>query len=494
MGLHPVDEYERYHYHCLAVYLVHNIVVSVPLVPLIIISILWAICFETLSIIERARLNQNKSTADITMYQLFPGTFFNFETLRILGIAPAGAAELGECLDAIAKIKDNDPESWHLAWEEQAQKAERLAEDAKASGNRLFARNAYFRASNYSRASYYMMTGLGPLEADPRLLPICRRATDQFYKAIRMFDERSVVPLHIPYEDGQLRGYLYLPPSYQRLKDRKTPIVIVNSGADGLSEEMYFFSCATAVNLGYAAVTYEGPGQGLQLHEKARRFRSDWEVVSSAVIDHVESVSEQNPDFGLDLNSIAIWGTSLGGQFALRAAAKDSRIKACVAIDPVHDFWDFATTQMPSVVLNGWQKGWISDGVIDFVMGILMRLQFQMKWNITLAGNMFGLKKPSAITKAMKAYTLKLPHGGNLLESIHCPVLVSGAASSLYLDVAAHTDAVYNGLVNLKHEQDKQLWVGHTAGDGGLQGKVAALALSNQRGFCFLDEKLKIRR
>lgn len=428
------------------------------------------------------------------MHLFFPGVFFNFEAVRIAGMAASGGADLAECLDAVGRIKDNDPESWHCAWAEQARKAETLAEEARASGNRIAMRNALLRASNYTRASYYMLPGDGPLRSDPRLLPLAERSVALFRDAAGMFDEGTVRPLRIPFEGHELPGYLYLPPSWRRLPGRKTPVVVCNSGADGLSEEIYFFAPAAAAELGYAAVTYEGPGQGLTLHREGLRFRPDWEVVAGAVLDHMEVLNTAEPELDLDLDRVAVWGTSLGGYFALRAAAGDARFGACVAIDPVHDFWDFATTQVPRPVLAGWEGGWISDAVIDAVVSLTMRLAFQMRWNINLSSHIFGLARPSQIMQAMKAYTLRLPGGKSLLSKVRCPVFVSGASNSLYLDVSDHTKAVYDGLVHLKEGVDKEVWVAEVPGEGGLQAKVGALALSNQRVFAFLDRHFGINR
>lgn len=428
------------------------------------------------------------------MHQFFPGIFFNFETVRILGMAQSGGAELAECLEAVGKIKDNDPESWHAAWAEQARKAEGLAKEAQLSGDTATARNALLRSSNYTRASYYMMTGGGPLRPDPRALPILEKSVALFREATQLFDQSRVVPLDIPFEGQTLPGYLYLPPSWRRLPNRKIPILLTNTGADGLAEEIYFLAPAAAVELGYAAVTYEGPGQGLTLHRGGVRFRPDWEVVSRAVLDHIESVAAAQPELELDLDSVALWGASLGGYFSLRSAAGDARIKACVAIDPVHDLWDFATTQVPRSFLRAWEKGWIGDGAVDAVIGLVMRLAFQMKWNIAITGTMFGEQRPSRILRAMKAYTLRLPQGGSVLQQIRCPVLVTGASKSLYLDVSEHTTAVYDGLTGLKEGREKQLWVAETPGEGGLQAKVGAVSVCNFRVFRFLDEQFGIAR
>ncbi|KAK3385177.1 alpha/beta hydrolase [Podospora didyma] len=428
------------------------------------------------------------------MHQFFPSIFFNFEAVRILGMAPSGGAELAECLEAIGKIKDNNAESWHTAWAEQALKAEALAHEARASGDAAAAKKALLRSSNYTRASYYMMTGDGPLRPDPRVLPILEKSVSLFREATQLFDN-TVIPLQIPFQGQTLPGYLYLPPTWRRIPGGgKVPILIATAGADGLSEEIYFLAPSAALELGYAAVTYEGPGQGTTLHRGDVRFRPDWEVVASAVLDHIEAAAAAQPELELDLDRVAVWGASLGGYLALRAAAGDARFKACVAIDPVHDLWDFATTQVPKWFLGAWERGQIGDGTVDAVIGFIMRLAFQMKWNIAITGTMFGVTRPSHILRAMKAYTLRLPSGGNLLHRIRCPVFVTGASKSLYLDVSEHTAAVYNGLTELKEGQEKQLWVAETAGEGGLQAKVGALALCNQRVFRFLDQQFGIVR
>ena len=245
------------------------------------------------------------------MHQFFPGVFFNFETVRILGMAATGGADLAECLDAVGLIKDNDPESWHRAWSQQARKAEAFAEQARANGNRISARNALLRASNYTRASYYMLPGDGPLHRDPRVLELAEKSVALFRDATKLFDENTVKPLQIPYEGHKLPGYLFLPPPWRRLPGRKTPVIVCNSGADGLSEEIYFFAPATAVELGYAAIIYEGPGQGLTLHRHGLKFRPDWEVVAGGVFDHLEELNATEPELNLDLNHVAIWGHPL---------------------------------------------------------------------------------------------------------------------------------------------------------------------------------------
>lgn len=87
------------------------------------------------------------------MYKFFPSDFFNFEFLRVLGTAPTLGSDVGESLDAAARIKNDDAESWYIAWTETAERSEKLGEQALSVGDRETARWAFMRSSNYRRAS-----------------------------------------------------------------------------------------------------------------------------------------------------------------------------------------------------------------------------------------------------------------------------------------------------------------------------------------------------
>lgn len=430
------------------------------------------------------------------MFQFFSNEFFNFETIRILGMTRYGGADVAEVLEAVAKIKQDNPQSWYDAWSEQAERATRFALEAIESGNRTAARRSLLRAANYTRASGYMLTGDGALSPDPRTLSINSDAVDLFHRATKFF-ENPVHELSIPFEGKSLRGYLYLPPHSKRVAG-KIPVLITNNGADSIQEEIYFIHAAAGPELGYAVVTFEGPGQGLALHRDGIRMRPDWETVVSALLDHLTQISETNKALDLDLDRIAVSGASLGGYFALRAAA-DPRIKSVIAIDPVYDLWDFAMRHVNKSFLSAWSNGWISDRTIDAVVGLMMRLSFQSKWELTLMGNLYGLRRPSQIMKTMKLYTLKSfakedhVESGSYLDSVAASAFVTGAGKSLYLDVDDHTSRVFKAFKD-QDSKKKQLWIAESPGEGGLQAKVGALELCNQKTFRFLDQQFGISR
>lgn len=420
------------------------------------------------------------------MHVFFKSQFFDFELIRILGTAPYGGADVAEVLEAVSQITDGDQDRWSKAWKIQAERAESLAHDACQNGHRVEARRAYLRASNYTRASGYML-----VSPDPRQKTICERVNAIFRHAAALFD-CQVHYVSIPFRGNlTLPGHLYMPPPNRRLPG-KIPVLISNGGADALQEEIFYMHPSAGPDLGYAVLTFEGPGQGLTLRRDGVAMRPDWEAVTGRVLDFLDELAAAQPELELDTSRIAIAGASLGAYFALRAAAGEERIKACVALDPLYSFWDFATAHVSPAFLGAWDRGWLSDGVVDTVIGMLMHMSFQMQWEVSLAGSFFGISSPAQILKEMKRYTLDGADGGHL-QRVKCPVLVSGAAESLYLDASHHTMRVYNGLTGLQ-EHEKECWMSQSPGQGSLQAKIGALQLANQRTFRFLDDKLGIKR
>jgi len=84
-----------------------------------------------------------------------------------------------------------------------------------------------------------------------------------------------------------------------------------------------------------ATLAIDGPGQGEAEYEIP--ICGDYERAAKAVCDWIEERSD------LDAKRIAIWGVSLGGYYAPRAAAYEKRIKACVALSGPFDWqtiWD----------------------------------------------------------------------------------------------------------------------------------------------------------
>lgn len=72
---------------------------------------------------------------------------------------------------------------------------------------------------------------------------------------------------------------------------------------------------------------FDGPGQDAPLVHDGVAMVPDWDRVVSAVVE----VVVDRPD--VDETKTALYGWSLGGQLATRAAAGEHRLTACV-LDP----------------------------------------------------------------------------------------------------------------------------------------------------------------
>lgn len=448
------------------------------------------------------------------MHQFFKSTFFNFEFIRILSAAPFGGADIAECLVACAQIRDGDPESWHRAWYTQAEKVLQLAEDAFENGDRVSARRGYLRASNYFRASAYMFLDSDRRNPEPRVSRAAASVTAAFSSAMELLDGVRVLQLDIPFESGAtLPACLYIPAhrkwgrtgiaisdgdqtSQSSKGDR--PILIHVGGADSTKEELYYVYAATGPELGYAVLTIDGPGQGMVLRRKGATkllARPDWENVIAHVIDFLETFKQEQPETHLDLTRIAVAGASMGGYYALRAAA-DSRVRACVAIDPFYDLYDFAVMHMGAVfsrILRAWAVGWVPTTVINGMMRAVMALDFRTAWEVGIVQWFMGARSPTQALLQMRRYSFRLADGKSFLARIKCPVLVSSAGQSLYLQPGTDAKLVYDALSQVSDE-NKGVWLATKPEEGGLQAKIGAISLSAQKTFEFLNKHFGMDR
>ncbi|KOS21560.1 UPF0255 protein [Escovopsis weberi] len=243
------------------------------------------------------------------MFQFFKSAFFQFEFLRILAMTSFEGGEINEILITASRIRDQDPKSWFENWSQGG------------------------RAANYFRAAQFMLNE-GPIGHDGRVLPTLERAIADFRRGVGLLDG-DVFFLDIPYEGGvSLPGYLYLPPEGKRLPGgRKTPVLVNAGGGDSTQGEIYFINASTGPGLGYAVLTFDGPGQGVVLRRHGLPMRPHFEVVVGRVLDHLCDFAARHPETGLDLDRVATTGASMGGHLCLRGAT-DRRVRADAAVLP----------------------------------------------------------------------------------------------------------------------------------------------------------------
>lgn len=324
------------------------------------------------------------------------GTFqYNF--VRTLMVAPTGGAEVSECLNAAAAIKDNDEAGWAREWASLAENAAAEAGRAMASGLAPAARGAYLRASNYYRAA---MFSLPP--QDPHLDPYLRLSRETFHQAASLFSP-PIEPVAIPFEGVKLPGY------FISAGGAKRPTLLAINGGDSTNEEMLHFIGFAAQARGWNCLAFEGPGQwsALQLNP-GLTLRPDYEAPVKAVVDFLLQREDVDPE------RIALIGYSLSSQLAARAAAFEKRIVACICVGgivvDVSEAWEAV---MPEALRHA------LPGVFDTLFTQLEKVSPQLRGFANHSRWEFGVSKPHELLEAWRPFNI-----GGLASRIACPVLV----------------------------------------------------------------------
>jgi pimeloyl-ACP methyl ester carboxylesterase len=357
---------------------------------------------------------------------LFEDESFSFETLRAAGFANYGGADLGEILVTARAIPEGDEVAWHRAWKDTAQRAEAQGRESLGNGHLVSAREALLRASNYYRTAEFYRR-VDPAN-DPEVTALSRAAQDSFLSAIELFDF-AFERVTIPYLDTALPGYLYLVDD----SGQPRPTVIYNSGYDSTLEESYFAIGAAALARGYNVLAFDGPGQGAAIREQGLVFRHDWEAVVTPVLDFALT----RPEIAAD--RIALFGYSLGGYLAARAAAFESRLAAVILDDGVFDFGSAVARLMPPFLGR-----WIADGntgAADQVLTLLTAANTQLRWALRNGVWVMGVASPAELPTVFARYTL-----AGIADRITAPTLVLDAENDQFFK--GEPQRVADALVN----------------------------------------------
>jgi dienelactone hydrolase len=220
--------------------------------------------------------------------------------------------------EVTAQIESWD--QWCKAWSARAAIHEFAGREALAREKYLSAGEHMQRAGAYYHfAKFLFVHDLPQMRAAHMKAVECRRLALPY---LRPPGER----LEIPYEGKRLFGILRKPPGVVR-----PPAVVMACGLDSAKEETDAYEQPFLAR-GLATLVFDGPGQGEGEYDFA--IRGDYEVVVKAVIDVAEKRSDIDP------SRLGIWGVSLGGYYAPRAAAFEPRIKACIALAGPYDLGD----------------------------------------------------------------------------------------------------------------------------------------------------------
>lgn len=384
---------------------------------------------------------------------------FSFETLRAVGYAVYGGADIGEVITAAQRITPGDLESWYQEWRALADRVAATAQTCAAGGHPVSATSAYLRAANYYRtAEFYLRDDP---RHDPRVAEVSALAIDAFRRAPVVQEQWQRV--QIPYEGIDLEGY-YLNVS----GDDRGPTLLAHGGFDSTVEEMYFAVGEAARRYGWNCLIFEGPGQGSALRHHKLPFRYDWEAVVTPVVDFAIGLP------GVDPDRIALLGMSMGGYLAPRAAAFEHRLAACIAYDGVYNM----VAAMPGG-FAGEQDPGRRVAELDAMIAERASAPTSQRWVLSNALWTLDVTTGAELLDEFAKYDL-----AEVASQITCPTLVCEAENDQFFQ--GQPAQLYEAL------RCPKTFLSFTAAEGaGEHCHEGALTLFHQRMFDWLDDTLR---
>ncbi len=234
----------------------------------------------------------------------------------------ANGTDYGDFTATMSRITRWD--DWCREWGNTALRYERLAESSENLGHHQTAAGAWRRAALCWHWGKFVFVDH----------PDEQRAAHERTVACYRRGAAALTPpaelVQIPYGDTHLPGYLRVPAG----SPARTPVVVMLPGLDSTKEELQ----ATAEYMlarGLATLAVDGPGQGES--EYGLAIEPAYERVATAAVDYLATRAD------IDDGAIGVFGVSLGGYYAARAAAYEPRLKAAVALAGPYRFdldWD----------------------------------------------------------------------------------------------------------------------------------------------------------
>jgi 2,6-dihydroxypseudooxynicotine hydrolase len=214
-------------------------------------------------------------------------------------------------------------DDWCAAWSARAGVHESLAKEALNDSFLLTAGEHFVRAAIYYHFAKFVFV------QDPAQMRAAHMKAVECYAA--------ALPLMRPPGErvsiGRYKAVLRKP------GPGPCPVLVMAPGLDSTKEEIHAYE-EPFLARGIAVLAFDGPGQGEAEYEIP--ICGDYEHAATAVVDWISTRKD------LDADKVAIWGVSLGGYYAPRAAAFEKRFKACIALSGPYD-WAEIWDQLPDL-------------------------------------------------------------------------------------------------------------------------------------------------
>jgi pimeloyl-ACP methyl ester carboxylesterase len=196
----------------------------------------------------------------------------------------------------------------------------------------------------------------------------------------------------VPYTDGNLHGFL---PAYLFAHDRSKSTIVIHGGHDSYIEE--FFPVILYIrDAGYNVVCFEGPGQGGALLESGLFLTDEWHKPVKAILDYFK------------LENVTLIGISMGGCFALRAAAYEPRIQRVIAYDVFYDWMDTTFEKLkPVAPLLKFLLFSKASGPFDLLLAGIMKKSPLFDWAMHQAMLVLGASTSYQVFQKSRPFTTR---------------------------------------------------------------------------------------
>jgi hypothetical protein len=360
-------------------------------------------------------------------FQLFSQPDLEFETLVTLGSAAYGVSEVGEVIFAVNAINAHGAtyQAYYNQFSALAQRISGLADRELAAGHVASARSAYLRAASYYDVCLYFVLATSARAQEAAVYAAMQACWD---RATQLFDP-PFERVRIPYQGTWMPGYLLRPDA----RAIPRPTIIVNNGSDAQNVDMYVFGGAAALERGYNALIFEGPGQGSMLFEREIAYRADWEKVVTPVMDFLHTRPE------VDRDRIGIIGMSMCGEAVVRAAAFEHRLAGVVPDPGIVNAWLAWPASITRLFADGATEARVNQ---IWQTDVIPHLDAVERFSVTKRAELFGAQFMLA-GRAGEVFT-DLWDLGQAVIKVNCSS-VAGQVTSPTLVTQYQADAFYPG-------------------------------------------------
>ena len=261
-------------------------------------------------------------------FTYFPENYrWSAEMLAILSTGPYGGADIAEADRAGRRLRAHvgDDDKWFEVWRECGDILYRKAREEEDKGHHLTAAGTYLRTcAHYQHAEHFRQP------KDEAALSVFQQSIDCFRRFAQLTDRPKIELVELPFDGGAFPAIFV---HAENSTAERNPAIVRFPGFDTQKELQYLRGITDITRRGMSVLLVDGPGSGEALRFRGHHLRYDYEVAGSAAINYLETRDD------VDAKRIGIVALSLGGYFAPRCAAMDSRYKACVAWGAIWDYY-----------------------------------------------------------------------------------------------------------------------------------------------------------